>query len=340
MSSSKPLTTEEPWATPSHNPMTVLVVDDQDSARAVLASALDRMGHRVIEAHEAEWAMQLFQKHRPDLVLLDVAMPGHDGFWLTRQLRDIEPGSWTPIIFLSNQARDTDIWRGIEAGGDDYLVKPASPLVLMSKLRAMQRLIEMRRRLVEMSEELREANEHLHGLTEIDPLTGLYNRRGFSRHFHRALAIARRDQSPLTLVLFDIDHFKALNDNRGHAQGDACLEQISAILKVACHRSGDCAARYGGDEFALILPDTPKSGAMTFVRAMVHLLDKRAVPNPGSAVASHVTLSGGFTTCVPDATTTVEGMLLRADEALYAAKARGRNRFFSFELQVDSLKKS
>lgn len=317
--------------------MTVMVVDDQDSTRVTLALALDQAGHRVIEANSAEWAMELFLRHRPDLVLLDVEMPGHDGYWLARRLREQELGGWTPIIFLSGHAEDLDLWRGIEAGGDDYLVKPVSPVVLIAKLRAMQRLIAMRHRLVAMSEELRRANAQLHDLTEIDDLTGLINRRGLDRRLHEELAQARREQVPLTLVLCDVDHFKAYNDQLGHVGGDACLRQIGALLRHACQRPRDCAARYGGEEFALLLPDTPKSGAMTFARGLMRLLAVQAIPHPGSPAGSTLTLSGGITTCVPDDSTTPEGILLRADEALYTAKGRGRNRFFSFEMQMDTL---
>lgn len=322
---------------PSHRPMTILIVDDQDMTRIAVAGALDRAGHRVIEAHSAEWAMELFIKHRPDVVLLDVEMPGYDGYWFARQLREVEPGGWTPIIFLSGHAQDLDLWQGIEAGGDDYLVKPVRTVVLLAKLRAMQRLTEMRKRLVAMSEELREANARLHHLSEIDPLTGLVNRRGFSRRAHEAVQQARRDGAPLTLLLCDIDYFKPYNDHFGHLEGDACLKQVADVLRQACQRPLDCAVRYGGEEFALLLPDTPKSGAMIFARALARLLEVQNLPHPRSEVSSRITLSGGITTCVPDDTTTTEGLVLRADEALYMAKGRGRNRFFSFEMQVDTL---
>jgi diguanylate cyclase (GGDEF)-like protein len=317
--------------------LSVLVVDDQDSVRVAIAAELDHAGHRVLEAHDAEWALELFERHRPDLVLLDVTMPHLDGYWLARQLRAREAGTWTPIIFLSARDQDLDLWRGIEAGGDDYLVKPVSPIVLAAKMRAMQRLQAMRSRLVGLSEELREANERLRLLSEVDELTGLANRRGFARVLHERIAEARENGSPLTLVVCDVDHFKAYNDALGHVEGDACLREVAGVLQRSCRRPGDFATRYGGEEFALILPDTPRSGAMTFARALARLMRNLGRAHPGSAVAPHVTISGGITTCIPDATTTAEGMVLRADEALYAAKRQGRNRFFSFEMQMDTV---
>ena len=317
--------------------LTVLVVDDQDSVRVAIAAELDHAGHRVLEAHDATWALELFDRHRPDLVLLDVTMPHLDGYWLARQLREREAGTWTPIIFLSARDQDLDLWRGIEAGGDDYLVKPVSPIVLAAKMRAMQRLQSMRARLVSLSEELREANERLRELSEVDELTGLANRRGFTRVLHERIEEARRLRWPLTLLVCDVDFFKAFNDALGHVEGDTCLREVGGVLQRACRRPGDLATRYGGEEFALILPNTPRSGAMTFARTLSRLMQGLGRPHPGSTVAAHVTISGGITTCIPDASTTAESMVLRADEALYTAKRQGRNRFFSFEMQVDTI---
>jgi diguanylate cyclase (GGDEF)-like protein len=318
--------------------LSVLVVDDQASVRVALAAQLDALGHRVLEAADAEWGLEQFKRHKPDLVLLDVVMPGQDGYWLAGKMREAESaGHWTPIIFLSARDQDQDLSRGIECGGDDYLVKPVTGVVLGAKLRAMRRLAAMQHRLVRLSDELRHANEHLQHLSEIDDLTGLINRRGFDRLLHQEIAGARREQKPLTLVFCDLDAFKQYNDKLGHVQGDQCLKQIGRLLREACHRPRDHATRYGGEEFALILPDTPKSGAMTFSRAVRRMLDRMAIAHPCSPVSGLVTLTGGITTCVPDEHTTVESMVERADQALYAAKAQGRDRFFSFEMQLDTV---
>jgi diguanylate cyclase (GGDEF)-like protein len=319
-------------------PLTILVVDDDSALRANLASMLDHAGHRVLEAHNASWALDLFSRHRPDLVLLDVVMPDLDGYWLARKLRERETGGqWTPILFLSGRDDDEDLVRGIESGGDDYLVKPISSRVLAAKLRAMERLLVMQERLLDLSSRLRETNQQLQHMSEHDTLTGLLNRRGFDARFAAALADARRKQSPLTLVLCDLDHFKSYNDSAGHAAGDQCLRDVAGVMLQMCRRPADAVVRYGGEEFALILPDTPKSGAMTFARAMQRVFEQAALPHPASPVAPHVTLSGGITTCIPDDATTLEGMLTRADGALYVAKSKGRNRFFSFEMQLDTV---
>lgn len=322
----------------SATPFSVLVVEDQAAMRAALVTELRQAGvTQVLEAENGRTALALFRSERPDLVLLDIRLPGEDGYWVARQLREAEPGEWTPIIFLSGLDNDLDVWRGIEAGGDDYLVKPVKPIVLVAKLRAMRRLLDMRRRLVTVSAELHLANQKLNEMVELDALTGLVNRRGLDRMLHAEIAAARRESRPLTLMLCDLDHFKHFNDNYGHVQGDECLKQVGRLLREVCVRPRDIAARYGGEEFALILPNTPRSGSMTFARALGQMLKFLKVRPPGTAEDIPLTLSGGITTCIPDEHTSAESMLMRADEALYAAKSQGRNRFFSFEMQMDTI---
>ena len=245
------------------DPLRILLFDDSASTRQSLNLRLKEQGHSVVEAANAEEALLHFSQMRPDLVLLDVVMPGADGYFVARQIRLLEAGQWTPIIFLSARDGDADLSLGIESGGDDYLIKPVSPVVLAAKLRAMQRLRKMEQRNAEISEALRQANAQLRHLSVTDELTGLYNRRGFDETLQTELRSAQRDQTPLTLMMCDIDFFKAYNDELGHVPGDACLQRIGAILRSVCLRPRDLAARYGGEEFALILPDTPKSGAMT-----------------------------------------------------------------------------
>ena len=322
----------------SSAPFSVLVVEDQAVMRAALVTELRQAGvTQVLEAENGRTALALFRSERPDMVLLDIRLPGEDGYWVARKLREAEPGEWTPIIFLSGLDNDLDVWRGIEAGGDDYLVKPVKPIVLVAKLRAMRRLLDMRRRLVTVSAELHLANQKLNEMVELDALTGLVNRRGLDRMLHAEISAAQREGKPLTLMLCDLDHFKQFNDTYGHVQGDECLKQVGRLLREVCVRPRDIAARYGGEEFALSLPNTPRSGAMTFARALGQMLKFLKIRPPGASEELLLTLSGGITTCIPDAHTSPESMLMRADEALYAAKSQGRNRFFSFEMQMDTI---
>jgi diguanylate cyclase (GGDEF)-like protein len=316
--------------------MTVLVVDDDSAVRAHLSMLIDSFGHRVVDAGDATWGLALFEKHRPDLVISDIEMPGHNGLWLVRQIRERENGLWTPVVFLSNMANADALAEGIDAGADDYLAKPVQPRVLDAKLRALRRLRAMQSRLMQVSADLHQANQSLQHDAQHDALTGLLNRRGFDAQLANAIASARRHATPLTLMLCDVDHFKRYNDTLGHPAGDQCLRQVGALMRQLTRRPGDLAARHGGEEFALILPDTPRSGALTLARAVGRMVELAGLPHPGSPTAPHLTLSGGITTCVPDAATTAEALVLRADEALYVAKRSGRNRFFSFEMQIDT----
>ena len=317
--------------------MRVLLVEDLASMRAAISEVLTQHGHEVLEAENASQALQCFHDHAPDLILLDVVLPDLSGHWLAREIREREGAHWTPIIFLSSMDHDMDLWQGIEAGGDDYLIKPVSETVLRSKLLAMQRQLTMRKQLISVAEELRVANEHLRHQSSHDELTGLANRRSFNAQLHTQIAAARRSGEPLTLILCDVDHFKRFNDAVGHVGGDRCLQDIATVLRTVCRRPCDQAARYGGEEFGLILPNTPKSGAMTFARALQQMLESQDLRHPDSPLGSRVTLSGGITTCIPDADTTAQSLLMRADEALYRAKSNGRNRFFSLEMQLDSI---
>jgi diguanylate cyclase (GGDEF)-like protein len=332
-----------PYAFPmllAQESLLVLVVDDDRLQRMLARAALESLGHRVVEGNDGDEALRRFSETRPDLVLLDVEMPQHNGYWVAQQIRAAEPGGWTPILFLSGlQGDDEKIWRGIEAGGDDYLTKPVTTRLLGAKLRAMQRLVAMRKRLEERSEELRQANAKLEELSSLDPLTGLANRRAIDTRLHHEIAACRREGQALSVAMLDIDHFKRFNDRAGHLAGDECLKRVSALLAEACLRPRDLAGRYGGEEFALILPLTPLSGAMTYARGLLRALAQMQLPHPDSPQGPWVTVSGGLTTCVPDDSTTAEGLLLRADDALYQAKAKGRGRFFSYEMKLDSLER-
>ncbi|MCA6215477.1 diguanylate cyclase [Ideonella sp. B7] len=314
----------------------VLLVDDQLSHRAALSAELQAMGHDVVEAGNAEDAVALFTSLRPDAVLLDVAMPGHNGHWAAQQIRQAEPEGWTPILFLSGCVSDVDLAAGIEAGGDDYLFKPVSPVVLQAKLRAMQRLWSLHHQLQILTDQLRASNADLQVQSLHDPLTGLANRRGLDIRLDEALRTARREHQPLTLILCDVDNFKAYNDTAGHLQGDQCLIRIAQVLGETSRRPRDLAGRFGGEEFVILLPGTSHSGAMYFAKGLQRLIHQLALPHPATDGRTCVTLSGGITTVVPDGNTTIESLLSRADAALYTAKSLGRDRFFCFETQTDT----
>ena len=303
----------------------VLVADDARVMRFATLRILKKLGLAAVEAEDGLQALELFEREKPDLVLIDVQMPGLDGLEVVRRVRQLSTEHWVPIIFLTSMEDDADFTRGIEAGGDDYLTKPVSPVVLEAKIRAMRRLDDMRRELMAVTLELREANERLARLSQQDGLTGLANRRRFDLDLMRELGRARRERHPIALVMADVDHFKAYNDAYGHPAGDECLRKVAAALRSVCRRPVDVAARYGGEEFALILPDTTEEAAMHCAREAMRAVAALELEHRGSSVAGVVTLSLGVAGCVPDAEIVADTLVLRADQALYAAKRAGRN---------------
>ena len=304
----------------------ILIVDDSATIRAALAAAVRSMKHEPIMAKTGEEAVELFATERPRMVLLDVKMPGIDGYEAARRIRAVHPEEWVPIIFLSAGDFDQDLERAIECGGDDYLVKPVSAAVLSAKIRALQRLDDMRLKQVELSAELTEANRQLETLANLDGLTGIANRRSFDFLVARHFAQAERQRTPLSVALCDVDHFKAYNDHYGHLAGDECLRQIGSALARTCKRGADFAARYGGEEFAVLLPDTPSEGALHVIETARNEVVKLAIPHEHSPTANIVTISAGIATYVHGRDSTPPQVIARADDALYRAKHLGRNR--------------
>lgn len=226
--------------------MKILIVDDSRTIRAALEAMVKRLGHEAASAGSGNEAFEYFVRERPDLILLDVTMQDMDGYAVARRLRTLCGDDWIPIIFLSGSDEDQDLDKAIDAGGDDYLVKPVSQVVLGAKIRAMQRIDTMHRNLARLSAELEAANRELARVSREDGLTRLANRRRFDEHLRTELLRAMRNGQPLSLTLCDVDHFKGYNDHYGHTQGDECLRQVGQILRQSCRRPADLAARYGG----------------------------------------------------------------------------------------------
>lgn len=314
--------------------MKALVVEDTVTSATLICHLLERMGLTAVHAKDGERGLDMFREERPDLVLLDIIMPGMDGFEVARRIRQLESdGQWTPIIFLSAKASDADLERGIEVGGDDYLVKPVSEVVLKAKIRAMQRIAQMRYSLLLLTRKLNDANRELSRLSAVDGLTGIANRRIFDETLSREWRRLARRGSPMSLLLADVDHFKQFNDHYGHLAGDDCLRRVASTLQASLHRSSDMAARYGGEEFAIVLPETDAQGARCVAEGMLQAIRALDIPHQASASGSCVTISMGVATVVP-----VPGneqgwseLIRMADEGLYVAKLSGRDQVCAAE---------
>ncbi len=308
--------------------MKIVVVEDQRVVRAKLAAMIARMGHQVLEAEDGEKGLALWRQEKPDLVLMDAIMPVMDGYATARRIRALEPDGWTPIIFLSAAEADLDLEKGIDAGGDDYLVKPVSFVVLHAKIRAMQRIDDMRRRMSELTARLADANEELARLSQQDGLTGLSNRRCFDESLRRLARDATFADAPLSLLMIDVDHFKAFNDTRGHQAGDECLRTVASLLGAQRSGAGEVAARYGGEEFALILPGHGSAAALARAERFREAVQALRLPHGGGAAAPWVSVSVGVATMLPGQNDG-DPLVAAADWALYQAKHNGRNRVFA-----------
>ena len=309
--------------------MKALIIEDSRTSAALVGQQFERMGIETLIAHNGKDGIDLFQRHRPQLVLLDVIMPEMDGFEVAQQIRQIEKtGEWTPIIFLSARDTDADLERGIIAGGDDYLRKPVSEVVLAAKVRAMQRILSMRNSLLALTTRLDDMNRDLVRLSTVDALTGIANRRRFDDALYKEWRRAMRRQYPITLLMCDIDFFKQYNDAHGHQAGDECIRSVARAIEDTLKRPGDLVARYGGEEFAAILPDTGFDGAQIVAEGVRSAIAELGIPHGRSSVASRVTVSVGAATMVPSRGAPASGgpLVEAADKALYAAKSAGRNR--------------
>lgn len=309
--------------------MKVLVVEDTVTSATLICHQLGKMGLESVHARNGETGIEVFKRERPDIVLLDIIMPGPDGFEVCKRLRQLEKdGEWTPIIFLTARTSDADLEKGIAVGGDDYLIKPVSEMVLTAKIRAMQRIVQMRHSLVVLTRKLDEANRELSRLSAVDGLTGIANRRSFDDALVREWRRAMRTRTPVGLILVDVDNFKQYNDHYGHQMGDECLKAVAATLDAQPKRSADLVARYGGEEFVAILPDTDPEGAMQVAEQMRCAVERLALPHAKAQARDTVTISVGVASAAPesgDASGFVR-LLQDADKALYAAKGSGRNR--------------
>ncbi|ATQ78430.1 diguanylate cyclase response regulator [Massilia violaceinigra] len=321
----------------------VLIVDDQpiivEAVRRMLADQADIEYHYVLDSALArETAEQL----QPTVILQDLVMPGIDGFGLIALYREHDSLRHVPVIVLSAKEDPKLKAHSFAVGANDYLVKLPDRLELLARVRyhsaahinRLQR-DEAFRFLRESQHKLAEANIELQKLAALDGLTGIANRRRFDDVIKLEWQRGQREQKPLSVLMCDIDCFKAYNDSFGHLPGDLCLKKTAAVLTENLKRPADLAARYGGEEFAIILPETDLAGAQVVADAVRSHLEKLALDNP-QAPGGIVTMSIGVASVVPSRADTPEKLTARADKALYAAKTTGRNRVCTANAEAET----
>ncbi|WP_062065408.1 diguanylate cyclase [Cellvibrio sp. OA-2007] len=299
--------------------MKILLVEDSATLRFAMRNYIIDAGHEPLLARSGEEALQLLENTPVDMIIMDVEMPGLNGFETTRLIREWLAGHWIPIIFVTGLNEDENYREGIEAGGDDYLIKPVSFMIIKAKIRAMERIAEMR-------DQLNQLNAELEALSQLDSLTQIYNRRTFNELAQQQWALAKRHQQPISALMIDVDHFKLFNDHYGHPAGDACLKKVTQAIKSCLHRSTDILGRYGGEEFVVLLPETDANGAMRVAQAISEALEDLALRHDVSPTTNFVTASIGGATCLRTTGHDLEELIKNADRALYKAKRAGRNR--------------
>jgi diguanylate cyclase (GGDEF)-like protein len=289
----------------------LLVVDDQPINIQALYQAFST-DHQVFMATGGEQALAMCAAKRPDLVLLDVVMPGMDGHEVCRRLKADPATRDLPVIFVTAHNDEAAETLGLELGAVDFISKPINPKIVRARVRTHLTL--------------KAQSDLLRQWVYIDGLTGVYNRRHFDERLASEWGRAQRSHSPLSVVLLDVDFFKRYNDHYGHQAGDDCLRRIAVALQQGLRRPADLVARYGGEEFVCVLPETDLDGAMAVAQELERRVRQLDMAHARSDVASVVSVSLGVASQGGQASGDAGALLAQADTQLYKAKSTGRGR--------------
>lgn len=320
--------------------MAILIVDDSPDDRHLLTSLLGAEGYtEVLTAGSSRQAFRHLGLEDPalavssvDLVLMDLAMPEMDGVGACAAINEHDGLRGIPIIMMVEARETRELEAAFAAGAVDYIFKPPTRIELVARVRSCLRLKREidRRKAVEqesfkVTRLLDAAYQRLQHISFLDGLTEIANRRRFDEFIDLEWRRALRTSTPLSLIMIDIDFFKAHNDTYGHQSGDECLKRVASCLAGALNRPGDLAARYGGEEFVVVLAATHRAGAAAVADALRLRIESLKIPHAGSRVSDWVTISLGVATMVPFDTSPT-ALIAAADRALYQAKREGRNR--------------
>lgn len=295
----------------------LLVVDDQPINIQALYQVF-ATDCQVLMATDGAKALSLCREQLPDLVLLDVQMPGMDGYEVCAQLKADPQLADLPVIFVTAHQDAEAETRGLTAGAVDFIAKPFNPAVVRARVRT---------HLV-----LKLQTDLLRQQAMLDGLTGLFNRRAFDERFEAEFRRARRSKTSLALMMVDVDFFKRYNDHYGHPAGDDCLRGVALALRCGVKRPGDLVCRYGGEEFACVLPETDAAGALHIADLLEQTVRSLATPHATSDIADVVTISVGVAVGMPGEEGSAESMIQLADRQLYLAKSLGRGRSSLIEI--------
>jgi diguanylate cyclase (GGDEF)-like protein len=321
--------------------MSILIVDDEHDSRMLIKTLLNTGGYSdVILAVSAQDAFLKLDIDSPDalirgidLILMDVFMPGMDGIKACSRIKEVERLKDVPVIMVTGSTEPEDLQLSFSSGAVDYVTKPINKIELLARVRSTLRLkYEMdsrkakERELVELTRQLEAANLILQSISLKDGLTGIQNRRYYDERIEHEWKRAERDNTPISLLLIDIDFFKAYNDTYGHQAGDECLKIVARTLHEVLKRPADFVARYGGEEFVAVLPETDIEGALKLAEVMRSRVEDLGLLHTASKVAGVVTICIGVAGLAPSKGYSYSMLVNEADNALYNAKRDGRNR--------------
>ncbi len=292
----------------THGKPKVLVVDDQPLPMELLVQTLCD-DYQLYMATSGEQALALCRSDPPDLVLLDVLMPGIDGFSVCKALKANPATAAIPVIFVTARSDPGQETHGLSLGAVDFIAKPINPAVVRAR--------------VHTHLTLKFQADMLKKLVLLDGLSGVFNRRYFDQQLASEWGRSTRSSLPLSLILVDVDHFSAYNARYGHQAGDDCLRLIAVALKGVLRRPADLVARFAGEEFACLLPDTSPADARKLANDMAQRVRDLGNLQPGHTALRNITVSIGLVTRTHAAAGQVDGFLQDASAQLALAKASG-----------------
>lgn len=311
--------------------MKILIIDDSETSHLLLTTILAKAGFtKVITSKSYATGRKIMEDLQDegdtiDLVLMDVSMPDVDGIEAVKLLKADRGLRDIPIIMVTALDDEKSLVKAFEAGAVDYIRKPVNKTELKARVRSILRLRKEMEKRKDRERELRRLNNKLEELSNRDGLTGVANRRWFDTTIVSEWRRSMRECQPLAVLVIDIDFFKRYNDSLGHLEGDNCLRKVADNIAASLRRPADFLARFGGEEFIVILPNTDSSGAEQVAELIRTNMEKASIKHPDSDVCSHVTVSVGAASMTPRERTDSTMLVDEADKALYQAKKDGRN---------------
>ena len=293
---------------------TLLIVDDENTNLKVLSHILGP-DYTIYTATNGVNAVQKAKELQPDLILLDILMPDMDGYQTLAAIKNSEEIHKIPVVFITGLDSVEDEEKGLSLDAADYITKPFSTPIVKLRVRNQIQIINQLR-IIER-------------LSMVDQLTGIANRRSFDSRLNVEWKLAIREQTALSLLMMDLDKFKILNDTYGHQQGDMVLKKVAEIFTMSLRRPADFTARWGGEEFIILLPNTPLEGALDVAENIRTDIEKTPILFADGTVL-RVTISIGVTSAYPEKSSSIDAFIANADKALYLAKDAGRNRVLHY----------